>query len=71
MSVIVVDGFTFNAEYFKKISEVDAVKRLSHVYQYSTIMKAWKVANGKSIPNTKKSSKSEKEKPIEETPIVD
>lgn len=68
-SVITVDGERFNADYLKGIDDRMAVRQLEHIYSYSTIMKAWKIANGKSVPNVKKSSASEKKKPIDEQPI--
>ncbi len=46
----VIDGVTFNKEYFKSIDEKRAVRELSAVYPFGTIMKAWKVANGFSVP---------------------
>jgi len=68
-NVITVDGERFNGDYLKTITDRMAVRQLEHLYSYGTIMKAWKIANGKTVPNVKKSSKSEK--PIEEKPIED
>lgn len=47
----VIDGVTFNKEYFKGVDEKRAVRELSSAYSFGTIMKAWKVANGFSVPN--------------------
>jgi len=58
METIKVDGETFNADYFRKVTDKQAVKALQGSYEYSTIMKAWKVANGFSVPNEKKTKKS-------------
>jgi hypothetical protein len=63
MSNIIHNGEDrFNEEWLKNVTEKQAIKSLRANYEVNTIIKVWKIANGKSIPDYLKDSEEEKPK---------
>ncbi len=46
-----ISGETLNPEWFKSVTEKQAIQSLRSKFEVNSIIKAWKIANGKSVPN--------------------
>ena len=58
------DEKRFNPEWFKTVSEKDAIRLMKHE-DSDTIRKVWKIANGLSTPNYTKSEDKPKRKRVQ------
>lgn len=53
----------FSKEWLKSVTEKQAIQRLRANYEVNTIVKVWKIANGKSVPDYIKKAQEVSEKP--------
>ena len=64
-----IAGETLNPKWFKSVTEKEAIQSLRHKYEVNSSIKAWKIANGKSIPDylkdEEKPKRTRKKKEVE------
>jgi len=64
MSNVIINGEDhFSKEWLKSVTEMQAIKSLRANYPVNTIVKVWKIAHGKSVPDYIKKEQEVSEKP--------
>jgi hypothetical protein len=64
MSNVIINGEDrFSKEWLKGVTEKQAIQSLRTTYDVNTIVKVWKIAHGKSVPDYIKKEHEVSEKP--------